>query len=498
MMPLLQESKSLLKRHRAALLLGALAVGVAGYSGQSTFFAATPAIAQSAEQNVSVPSFRPIVEKVSPAVVSIQVTGQAETVSSDMPDFRGLPDGHPLERFFRRFDQHGPSQQEPRQGRPSPRGQGSGFFISDDGYVVTNNHVVKDAAGVKVTLDDGKSYDAEVVGTDEKTDLALLKVNVERKFPFVNWASNDVYVGDWVIAVGNPFGLGGTVTAGIVSARGRQIGSGPYDDFIQIDAPINRGNSGGPTFDLTGNVVGVNTAIYSPSGGSVGIGFAIPASTARGIIEDLKDDGSVVRGWLGVQIQGITPDIAESLGITTEKGALVSEPQPDSPAMEAGIKAGDAIVAVDGKAVESPRDLARVIAGYAPDSKVAITVWRGGEKTDISVTLGRLAGPMKQASVDKAPSGDLGEKLGMALTSGSEGGAGSGVTIVDVNPDSAAAEKGLQSGDVILSIGGAAVSSPNDVEKGVQKAQSDGRKAVLFQVKTRNGVRFVALPIDKA
>lgn len=486
--------KSFFKKHRTALLVGALALGVSGYASQDAFLSATPAFAQSAEQAVSFPSFRPIVEKVRPAVVSIQVKNRAGPVTSNFQGMEGIPKGHPMEKFFKQFEDRGEGKRGQRHGKRRSRGQGSGFFVSADGYVVTNNHVINDAESIQVVLDDGKSYDAEIVGSDDKTDLALLKVNADREFAFVNWSKNDVYVGDWVVAVGNPFGLGGTVTAGIVSARGREIGSGPYDDYIQIDAPINKGNSGGPTFDLSGNVVGVNTAIFSPSGGSVGIGFAIPAATARNIIEDLKDDGNVVRGWLGVQIQGITPDIADSLGIDSEKGALVTDPQAGSPAKLAGIRAGDAILAVDGKTIDSPRDLARLIAGYAPKTNVNVTVWRDGKSSDISVELGRLPGSQKQASLQKPETESLNDKLGLALASTDD----VGVTIVEVDPESPAAEKGLRSGDIILSMGGETVSDPRDVKKGLKKAEADGRKAVLFQVQTSNGVRFVALPLTRA
>lgn len=508
---------TLFRRHRAALLLGAFALGAAGYAGQSYLLTPSPAIAQGTSQTqqaqtqqvqtqqaVPIPSFRPIVERVRPAVVSIQVRAKSGPVASSSQDFEGFPDGHPLERFFRRFEERGDSFRGPRSerrdrgGRRFSRGQGSGFFISADGYVVTNNHVVRNAETVTVTLTDGQSFDARIIGTDDKTDLALLKVDADRDFAHVDWATSDIYVGDWVVAVGNPFGLGGTVTAGIVSARGREIGSGPYDDYIQIDAPINRGNSGGPTFDLTGNVVGVNTAIFSPSGGSVGIGFAIPAATAQAIIEDLKDDGRIVRGWLGVQIQPISADIAESLGLDSESGALVTEPQPDSPALRAGIRPGDAIIAVDGKAIESPRDLARVIAAYEPRSEVTVTLWRDNRQVDMSVSLGQLPGSDRRASLEAAPQDDMNEKLGLALVPGAEAGADGGVAIVEVEPGSVAADKGLRRGDVILSIGGETVTRPRDVEDSVEKARSAGRKAVLFQVQTRNGVRFVALPIERA
>ena len=268
-------------------------------------------------------------------------------------------------------------------------GQGSGFFISADGYAVTNNHVVEKADNVKVITDDGKTHTAKVIGTDPRTDLALIKVD-GGPFPYVKLADNIPRIGDWVLAVGNPFGLGGTVTAGIVSARGRDIGASPYDDFIQIDAPVNKGNSGGPAFDTDGNVIGVNTAIYSPSGGSVGIAFAIPADTVKTVIAQLKDHGHVTRGWIGVQIQTVTPDIADSLGLKKAEGALVAEPQANSPAAKAGIKAGDVITMVDGKPVKDSRDLAKTIGAMAPGAKIALTVIQDGSEKNVSLTLGQL------------------------------------------------------------------------------------------------------------
>ena len=252
-------------------------------------------------------------------------------------------------------------------------GQGSGFFISADGYAVTNNHVVQNAETVTVTADDGKTYTAKVIGTDSRSDLALIKVD-GANFPFVKLADASPRIGDWVLAVGNPFGLGGTVTAGIVSARGRDIGAGPYDDFIQIDAPVNKGNSGGPTFDVDGNVIGVNTAIFSPSGGSVGIAFAIPADTVKSVVAQLRDKGSVTRGWIGVQIQPLTPDLADSMGLKQTTGALVSEPQPDSPAVKAGIQSGDVITSVDGAAIHDARELARRIGTMAPGTSIKLGV----------------------------------------------------------------------------------------------------------------------------
>ncbi|MEO1105479.1 MAG: Do family serine endopeptidase, partial [Pseudomonadota bacterium] len=409
------------------------------------------------------PAFADIVDRVSPAVVSIQVKSKPRRQLSGFRDFGGSP----FERFFEDFEERFGNQQPGRRGerdrgRQFSMGQGSGFLISDDGYVVTNGHVVQGAEEVSVILQNGDTLTAEVIGVDAKTDLALVKVNDDRKFPFVAFATRETRVGDWVMAVGNPFGLGGSVTAGIVSARGREIGAGPYDDFLQIDAPINRGNSGGPTFNLYGNVVGVNTAIYSPSGGSVGIGFAIPASIAEDVIEDLKDDGNVTRGWLGVQIQGITPDIADSLGRESASGALVTEPQADSPAEKAGVVAGDAIIAVDGEAVEGPRDLARTISRRAPGDTVTLKVWRDGREQEVKVELGRLRDDTPEETrtsgrSDSDSDEDIAQTrmLGMTLAPTDEVGLdGPGLAVVEVEPGSPAAERGIRVGDILLSAGG--------------------------------------------
>ena len=293
-------------------------------------------------------------------------------------------------------------------------GEGSGFFISADGYAVTNNHVVDHAKTVQVTTDDGAVYKAKVVGTDAKTDLALIKVESDKSFPFVTFADRDPRVGDWVVAVGNPFGLGGTVTAGIVSARGRDIGSGPYDDYIQIDAPINKGNSGGPAFNMDGNVIGVNTAIFSPSGGSVGIGFDIPADTARTVVAQLKEHGFVDRAWLGVQIQPVTAEIADSLGLKKAEGAIVAEPQADSPALKAGIAAGDVITAMNGAAIKDSRDLARKVGTMAPGTSVKLTVARKGEVKTIDLTLGKMPN-QQQAKADTDTSTEGSPRLGLSL-----------------------------------------------------------------------------------
>jgi serine protease Do len=494
-----------LRRRRTVLLAGALSLGVAGLvAGEAILVPGTPALAEAVKvpgEAAQMPSFADVVAAVEPAVVSIRVKAEARPQTSRMD---GMPRGGPFE-WFREFGprpDRAPGQAPglPNRGqRGLVSGQGSGFFISGDGYVVTNNHVVDRASEVKVTMGDGTEYDAKVVGVDEKTDVALLKVDAERDFPYVTFDAGDIRVGEWVVAVGNPFGLGGSVTAGIISARGRDIGAGPYDDFIQIDAPINRGNSGGPTFNLRGEVVGVNTAIYSPSGGSVGIGFAIPAATVEKIVADLKDDGSVTRGWLGVQIQRVNAEIADSLGLQEAKGALVSEPQADSPALKAGIKAGDTITAVDGNAVNDPRDLARRIAGFAPDTDVKITVWRDGKEEEITVKLGTLPteSTRADASTDSSRS-DLAQ-LGLSVApAASVGLEDRGLAVVEVDPDGPAAERGVQVGDVIVAVGGQPVTRISDVTARIDAAKGEGRKSVLFQVRSGENTRYVALPIDKA
>ena len=471
------------------------------------------------------PSFADVVQAVSPAVVSVRVQAAVKPVSDDGAfnfDFNGkgfddLPDDHPMKRFFKQFgegfggdqnrddrraerDRRGPDSKN-RPGRVRPVSQGSGFFISEDGMLVTNNHVVEDGSAFTVIMDDGTELDAKLVGRDSRTDLAVLKVEEARKFTYVDFADDSkVRVGDWVVAVGNPFGLGGSVTAGIVSARGRDIGAGPYDDFIQVDAAVNRGNSGGPTFNLNGEVIGINTAIFSPSGGNVGIAFAIPASTARAVIQDLIKDGSVERGWLGVQIQPVTTDIAESLGLANAEGALVNDPQKDAPAAKAGIAAGDVVTAVNGVTVKDPRDLAKKIAAMDPGKSVDITVWRDGKSQDIKVELGSLPTEMAAATPDaetapSAPQADATlESFGLTVVPAETG---TGLVITSVDPDSAAEERGLQAGDVTLAVNNQDVSNASDIVSIIDAAAKDGRKAALFQVENENRSRFVALPIDQ-
>jgi serine protease Do len=494
-------------RTRTRLLAAVASVAIAGAIGLGAVTTGTaPVLAEAVRVDaVQAPGFADVVEKVSPAVVSVRVKSRIEMSSdngadlfSNPPGFDNLPDDHPMKRFFREF--RGPDGNDRGFGRrngPRPVAQGSGFFVSEDGYVVTNNHVVENGQEFTVVTDNGSEYDAKLIGTDPRTDLAVLKVDSDVKFTYVDFADDSkVRVGDWVVAVGNPFGLGGTVTAGIVSARGRDIGSGPYDDYIQIDAAVNRGNSGGPAFNLNGEVVGINTAIFSPSGGNVGIAFAIPASTAREIVGDLMKDGTISRGWLGVEIQPITKDIAESLGLSSEKGALVSEAQAGSPAEKAGIKAGDVITAVDGREVASPKELARLIGGIQPGKTVDVALWRDGKADAVKVDLGTLPGADKQASVEQPAPADANalENLGLTVTRADDG---KGVVVTDVDPDSAAAERDIQPGDVITSVNARAVTSADEVSAAVADASKSGRKAVLMQIQRGEDSRFVAIPVAK-
>jgi serine protease Do len=444
--------------------------------------------------------FADIVAKVKPAVFSVRVRiddkGDSDSVTSDN---KQIPPG--LRDFFRRFGMPNMPNGQQGHGHGIIMGQGSGFFISADGYAVTNNHVVEHADSVKVITDDGKTHTAKVIGTDPRTDLALIKVE-GGSFPYVKLADSTPRIGDWVLAIGNPYGLGGTVTAGIVSARGRDIGASPYDDFIQIDAPINKGNSGGPAFDTEGNVIGVNTAIYSPSGGSVGIAFAIPADTVKTVVAQLKEHGKVTRGWIGVQIQTVTPDIADSLGLKKAEGALVAEPQADSPAAQAGIKAGDVITQVDGNAIKDSRDLAKRIGSMAPGTKIDLVLLHDGAEKNLSLTLGKLPNQKEVSNTSQEDNGSASAaigKLGLTLApAGRVQGAGKhGVVVTGVDTSGVAAEHGFSTGDVILEVGGKEVSTPGDVRNAIGTARHEGRKNVLIRVKSGDNTRFVALPIGK-
>jgi serine protease Do len=515
----------------SARRLALLATAIAGIGTTAVFFAPDVSVrgsfptahaqnlsqqAQTAQRPVG---FADIVERVKPAVISVRVRVDAEPrVSMQSAPF---PQGSPMDRFFRRWgvpeDEFGQgpsqdnSQRNPRA-MPGPQqrggrnvtGQGSGFFISADGYAVTNNHVVDRANKVQIVADDGKSYDARVIGTDPRTDIALIKVDGRNDFPFVQLAEQSPRIGDWVLAVGNPFGLGGTVTAGIVSANGRDIGAGPYDDFIQIDAPVNRGNSGGPTFDVNGQVIGVNTAIFSPSGGNVGIAFAIPANTVRSVVAQLRDHGSVTRGWIGVQIQPVTAEIADSLNLKSTGGALVAEPQAGSPAEKAGIKAGDIITQVNGNPVRDARELARTIGSMPPNTSVRLSVLRNGSEQTMTLTLGELPNQREaRANPERGGQQSRGTevpRLGLTLSPAADvaGSGNEGVVVTNVEQGSVAAEHGFRNGDVILTVANKPVSSPAEVRDLIADASKGGARNVLVRVKSGDNIRFVAVRLGRA
>ena len=472
----------------ATLALGVVAIGAAS-------LAWTPADARSAPE-----SFADLAEKLTPAVVNIST---AQTVSGGsgvpLPEF---PPGSPFEEYFEEFlERHGGEQQSRKV-----QSLGSGFVIDPDGLVVTNNHVVEDADEVTVTFSDGETLDAEVLGRDPKTDLALLKVNADRKLPFVRFGDSEALrVGDWVMAIGNPFGLGGTVTAGILSARDRDINAGPYDAFLQTDASINRGNSGGPLFNMAGEVMGVNTAIISPTGGSIGIGFSIPATTATSVIDQLKEFRETRRGWLGVRIQTVTDDLAEGLGLEDTKGALVAGIQEGGPAVGSGLEAGDVIVKFDGKPVDKMRDLPRIVADTEVGKAVDVLVLRDGKEETYQVTLGRLEeadGTVEAKAEPRKPSEN--ETLGLSLSSLNDvlraqyevAEDVDGVLVVAVVPGSQAAEKRVRPGDVIVKVAQENVTNPDKVEEQVARAKSEGLKSVLLQISRGGETSFVALRVE--
>jgi serine protease Do len=494
----------------AAALIAMSALGLA--LGQDMRFAAAdPAPTVQTPYGAAPLSFADLVQKVSPAVVSINVKSDAKVAQNDLqiPGMPDIPEDNPLYDFFKHFRQGQPGgggegpQQQPHQA--PTMAQGSGFFISPDGFVVTNNHVIEDAEEITVTLDNGDKYPATLVGADPRTDVALIKVKGPKEFPHVNFTTKDPRVGDWVLAVGNPFGLGGTVTAGIISAHNRDIGSGPYD-YLQIDAAVNRGNSGGPSFNLDGDVVGMNTAIFSPSGGNVGIAFAVPAALVKEVVGQVQEHGSVDRGWLGVVIQNVSDEIADSIGLSEAKGAMVTKVAEDGPAAKEDIKAGDVIIEVNGDKIDDSRDLARKIAELHPNTDVKLAIMRYGEKHEVDMKLGTFPSGKKLAALEdeKPEAGEQLDNLGLSLAPAAKipGAGDEGVVITEVAPESDAADKGLKAGDVILQVAGEIVSQPGDVAKGVKKAidkaKDKDKVNVLIQVKTGDQTRFVALSLKKA
>lgn len=495
-MPATTPNHSFARKTVLALAMAGL-LGTTALATDAIIVSPSPAIAQSALAGAPAEGFADLVDKVMPSVVSVQAKYTPASVTSDSGDngqqFQfGFPPGSPFEQFFKgRPGSPGMPFRGP-QGRGGTS-QGSGFVISEDGYLVTNNHVIKDASEVSVKFSDGREFDARVIGTDPKTDLALLKIDSGDTFKALKFADAKPRVGDWVIAVGNPFGLGGTVTTGIISAAGRDIGAGPYDDFLQIDAPINRGNSGGPAFNLKGEVVGINTAIFSPSGGSVGIGFAIPASTAKTIVADLKDDGNVTRGWLGVQIQPVSQDIADSIGLSTATGTIIAAVTDGSPAGKSGLKTGDTILAVDGEAIAGPKELSRKIAAIKPGTTVGMKVFRSGKEQMVDVAIGAMPDADRMAATgegDGSPGATAQPRFGLALAPNPDG---EGVAVADVLAGSPAAQNGIKAGDVILEIDGASVDDPAAAAAALRQSAGKTGKAVLLLVKNDAGQRFVAL-----
>jgi len=512
-----------LKRHGRAIALGsAAAILLMGVSA----FALAPRVqtANSAEplrtlaaanpearstpprmlENGAPFSFADLVERVSPAVVTIT----SETMETSAINAEDLP--APFRDFF--------NQQNPGGQSHTPHkaiSAGSGFIIDKSGLIVTNNHVIENSRKITVKLPDGRTFDAKLIGTDALTDVALLKIKSDRPLPTVEFGDDRaVRVGDWVVAVGNPFGLSNSVTAGIVSSLGRDIGGGPYTDFIQIDAPINRGNSGGPTFDLRGQVIGMNSMIYSPSGGSVGIGFAIPSSIIHDVIAQLQAHGHVERGYLGVNIQSITPDIASTLNITSPKGAIIAEVVPAGPAAKAGFQQGDVVTALNGRTVEDSRDLTRHIASLPAGATANFTVMRGGAQKMITASIGNR--PDQKIASNDPSRNDAGQSDGAQVGALQAMGLGlgsvtpearrsfnidqgiDGVLVTRVDPDSDAGDKGIQPGDVVLSVANKPVHSPKDILALIAVARSSGRHTVLLLVATQGGTRFVAVDIGQA
>jgi serine protease Do len=496
---------SLAKPLRAALLATALVA--APLAAQQVFFT-FPADASGFPG-----SFSGLVQAAKPSVVTVLTKSKIQPAlrrSRGGPDID--PDG-PFRDFLERYLKLHPTvpgQRGEKQPAPRANGLGSGFIIDKSGLIVTNHHVIDGASEVIVKLDDGTELPARVVGSDDKTDIAVLRITSTKPLPVVSWGDSDTLkVGDWVLAIGNPFGLGGTVTSGIVSARGRDIRSGPYDDFIQVDAAINRGNSGGPLFNTSGQVVGINTAIFSPNGGNVGLGFAVPANQAKAIVAQILDHGSVERGFIGVTIQTVTPDIAESLGLAKAAGALVTTVKAGGPADRAGMRQGDVIIGVAGDPVGKIKDLTRAVAAVAPGRETMLKIWRGGESQNIPVTVGRMASTKKVAAaspVKPEQNGVAVPGLGLTLAEippGSHDQSGhlvdtKGALVAVVEPGKPADVKGVEPGDVILAVSQTAVASAQEARAAIDEITQADRKAVLLLIQRRGRQHYVAVPFAKA
>ena len=485
----------------AGLAGGATAsvVGLGMLSANADTSASVPAA--TFEMPANVRSFADVVEQVSPAVVKIDVTQVAEMVpAGGMPGRPGHPGGPQFDDFFERFFGN---QGMPRPERPM-RGQGSGFVIDEGGYIVTNNHVVNGAEEINVSFIDGRELEATLVGVDPQTDLALLKVESDEDLPWLRFGDSDeARVGDWVLAIGNPFGLGGTATAGIISARGRDIQSGPYDDYLQIDAPINSGNSGGPVFNADGEVIGVNTAIFSPNGGNVGIGFAIPASQVEAIVSELKSSGTVERGWLGVQIQDVDEELAASFGLEDAAGVAVAEVVEDSPAQEAGIEVGDVILRFGEKTIDDARGLSRTVAATDPEDEVKVVLWREGKEKTVRVTLGKSDVGNAVAAAQGGQGEASGESLGLGLANLDDNYRSrlglpadtEGVVVTHVQPGSPAAEEGLRPGDIVSRIDSVKIEKVEDAVRATADAREDKDRVTLL-IRRGDAQRFVSVALS--
>ncbi len=489
---------------RAIALCTALALPAA-----LPFAAAPPACASEAPS-----SFADLAAKLLPAVVNISssTTIAAQNGPDQQPPMPQFPPGSPFEKFFHDFMNRNHPDSGPDAAPRRMQSLGSGFIVDPSGIIVTNNHVIDGADKITVTLQDNTSLTATLLGKDDKADLAVLKVNAGKPLAAVGWGDSDhARVGDWVLAIGNPFGLGGSVTAGIVSARGRDIRQGPYDDFIQTDAPINRGNSGGPLFDMGGQIVGINTAIYSPSGGSIGIGFSIPANEAKIVVNQLIKYHHARRGWLGVRIQEVTPDIAESLGLKPPSGALVAGVSDGGPAAAAKLQNGDIILTFNGHDIKEMRTLPRTVAETEIGASVPVVIWRGGKEQTLSVTIAELPSDnIKQANATppkpKAPATSRIAGLGIELAPLNDaarskyqiGADQKGVVVTQVAPNSPAAEHGVKAGDVIVEVQQAQVNTPADVQQRVDSIRKQNRRSVLMLIQGQGGMRWVPLPLDAA
>ncbi|MGA1800660.1 DegQ family serine endoprotease [Rhizobium sp. HT1-10] len=495
---------SILQKHRTAALVGAAFIlGAASLplALNITTADAAPQANPVVGSVASSGSFAPVVSADKPAVVTITTTMKADNVSDD-------GDNSPMDQQFRQFfgGQGMPMPPQAHQGHS--QALGSGFIISPDGYIVTNNHVIDKAIDIKVTLDDGTELPGKLIGADPKSDLAVIKIQSPKPLATIAWGDSDkLKLGDQILAIGNPFGIGTTVTSGIVSARGRDLHSGPYDDFIQIDAPINHGNSGGPLVDSSGQVVGINTAIYSPNGGSVGVGFAIPSDEAKAIVAKLEKNGSIDHGFLGVEIQPVTADIADAVGLTQSQGALVAQVSEGTPAAAAGVKAGDIITGLGGRAVKMPKDLSRFVADLTPGTKESLTVWRDGASINLPFTVGGNDNGEQQASAldgdhsqSHQPSlgiglADLTPEMRQSLNLPDNA---TGAVVASVNPDKSAAASGIQPGDVIVSVNQKPARNAHDVQTRVAEAGKEGRKSVLLMIERAGNKTFVAVPFAAA